>query len=189
MSIENPESLPETLLVESSIFEHYMGVIVDTTQCSEDFLQDINWYLGACWLAITIREDVKSALQDFPVYGPFSTGLKLVSDKPMGKFWKQTREVSAGKTVWTPDKAFILGKWLANLADLLPTHPPAEALGEILINYEIMGTKKEPAPQMKTMQDGRLAFILPKHNKKFSMPGVSRDNSVFSLWKGENAVD
>lgn len=172
-------------LLESSIFDHYVGIVVDTTKCGEDFLQDINWYLGACWLAITIREDVQAALQDLPVYGPLGAGLKIVSDKPMGRFWKPTEDISAGSPVWSPDKSFILGKWLAKLADLLPTHPPAEALGEILTLYGIMGAKSEPAPQMRQMPDGNLAFIIPKLARKIELAGVRQDNSVFKLWQNE----
>jgi hypothetical protein len=158
-----------------------------TGHAKQALLEDLAGLEWARWLAGAIRNVYEQASFGAKIHGPTGTFDGVVAPEMPG-FWKVAEgEDSLGVPIWRPDGRHPLGKWLGDVSGRLFPLPPPEILDAILRKHGIEGSR-DFVPVMKSHGDG---FAVMVHRPKAAVakiPGVSRDDSLMSLWQNAMSV-
>lgn len=166
----------------SGLLDGYVAVRVDGGAAPQGLIEDLQGIVVGRWLSDVLRHDFEQACYGGRIYGPAGTFDGIVADAMPGYFRPVDGVRPGGTQLWQPDGRHPLGKWFADVGARLLPLPSPEVLDAVLRRHGIEGSR-EPFPVMKEIEGGFALYVHKPKAKSFTVKGVSRDQSLESLWR------
>jgi hypothetical protein len=170
---------------DGGLMDGYIVLRVEESQCPTLLAEDLRGLSVARWLAAVLRIDFEAACFDAPIRGTLGTFDGVMANS-MPNYWRTSGDKVAGSTLWEPDGRHPLGRWFSEVASKLPALPANEVFDAILRRHGIESSR-EPAPQVKDIVGGWALLVHKPKPKAYAVPGVTRDDTLLSLWDPDPA--